>query len=106
MRVPCALFVMAAFFLTSGLAGDSAKEKAIKRDRQLYMGKWRVVALEINGNKSSEDDAKRITVVNGADGTWSVQVGDNEIAKGTSKIDPTKKPKTIDFTPSVGLEAG
>jgi uncharacterized protein (TIGR03067 family) len=87
-------------------AGDDAKEKAIEKDRQLYKGTWRVVALEVNGNKSSGDDTKKISVVNETDGTWSICVDGNEIARGKSTIDPTKKLKTINFTPSVGLEAG
>src|SRR5437762_3231241 len=106
MNKLCALSVVAVLVLTSAWAGDNAKDKAIKKDRQAYVGTWRVVALENNGNKSNEDDAKKITVVNGADGTWSIQVSGNEIASGTSMIDPTKKPKTINFTPTVGLEAG
>ena len=40
------------------------------------------------------------------DGTWSILMDGTEIAKGTSTIDPTKKPKTINFTPDMGLEQG
>jgi uncharacterized protein (TIGR03067 family) len=36
-------------------------------------------------------------VVNGDDGTWSLRSEGNEVAKGTSTIDPTKNPKTIDL---------
>ena len=76
------------------------KDEAIKKDRKYIEGTWRVVALEVNGNKAKEEDARKITVVNGSDGTWSIRVDDKEIDKGTSTIDPTKKPKTIDFTPT------
>src|SRR5262249_3323174 len=106
MRKFYLLFTLGALAVTSAVAGDTAKDKAIKKDRELYVGKWTVVALEINGNKSNEEDARKITVVNGVDGTWSIQVSGNDIANGTSTIDPTKKPKTINFTPTVGLEAG
>jgi uncharacterized protein (TIGR03067 family) len=108
MRSCNVLSVMGTLIAMSCLlaTGDDAKEKATKKDRQLYKGTWRVVALEVNGNKSNDDDAKKITVANHTDGTWNIYVDGNEIAKGTSTIDPTKKPKTIDFTPSVGLEAG
>jgi uncharacterized protein (TIGR03067 family) len=36
-------------------------------------------------------------VVNGSDGTWSLRSEGNEVGKGTSTIDPTKKTKTIDL---------
>ena len=86
-------------------AGD-AKDEAIKKDLKQYEGTWRVVALEVNGNKVRDEDAKKLTVVNGSDGTWSLRSEDQEISKGTSTIDPTKKPKTINFTPTEGEGKG
>jgi uncharacterized protein (TIGR03067 family) len=90
-------------FLT---AADDAKEDAIKKDRKKYEGTWRVTSLEINGNKSSDEDAKKITVVNKADGTWTLQVDGGKITEGTSEIDPTKNPKTIDFMETEGDNKG
>ena len=83
-------------------SADEAKDDAIKKDHKLIEGTWRIVALEINGEKSIEEDAKRLTVVNGSDGTWSLRSEGNEVSKGTSTIDPTQKPKTIDLTPTEG----
>ena len=77
---------------------DNAKDEAIKKDRKQIEGKWRVVALEVNGNKAMAEDAKKLTVVNGSDGTWSLRSEDKEIGKGNSTIVPTKKPRAIDFT--------
>ena len=85
---------------------DDAKEESIKKDRKQIEGTWRVVILEVNGNKAMEEDAKKLTVVNGADGTWSLLSEDKEISKGTSTIDPMKKPKTIDFTATEGEGKG
>ena len=82
--------------------GDDSKDEAIKKDRQRIQGTWRVVALEVNGNKSMEQDARKLAVVNGPDGTLSVLSDGKEVIKGTSTIDPTKKPKTIDFTVTDG----
>jgi uncharacterized protein (TIGR03067 family) len=81
---------------------DDAKDQAIKKDRKQIEGTWRIVALEIDGYKAPDEDAKKLSVVNGADGTWSLRSEDREISKGTSTIDPTKKPKTIDFTVTEG----
>jgi uncharacterized protein (TIGR03067 family) len=82
------------------------KEEAIKQDRQRIEGTWRIVALEINGNKVNEEDARKLTVVNGSDGTWSVRSEGNEIASGTSAIDPAKTPKTLDFAQTEGEGKG
>ena len=87
-------------------SADDAKDEAIKKDRKQIEGTWRVVALEVNGNKAMEEDAKKLMVVNGTDGTWSLHSEGNEVSKGTSTIDPMKKPKTIDFTPTEGEGKG
>jgi uncharacterized protein (TIGR03067 family) len=79
------------------IAAADAKDDAIKKDRKKLEGTWRVVALEVDGNKATEEDARKLTVVNGSDGTWSLRSEEKEIAKGTSTIDPTQKPKTIDL---------
>jgi uncharacterized protein (TIGR03067 family) len=84
----------------------AAKDKAIQQDRKTYTGTWQVVSLEVNGNKSSDEDARKITVENQADGTWIIKVDDKEVSRGTSTIDPTKKPKTIDFVPATGDSQG
>jgi uncharacterized protein (TIGR03067 family) len=96
--------LLAAF---AGLAAaDDAKDEAIKKDRKQIEGTWRIVALEIDGNKSAEEDAKKLSVVNGSDGTWTLRSEGQQISKGTSTFDPTKKPKTIDFTVTEGEGIG
>jgi uncharacterized protein (TIGR03067 family) len=93
--------VMLAAIATIAFA-DDAKEAAIKKDRKQIEGTWRVIELVIDGNKATEEDAKKFTVVNGSDGTWILRDEDREINRGTSTIDPTKKPKAIDFTVTEG----
>ena len=88
--------------LTAIASASDAKDDAIKKDRKQIEGTWRVVALVVNGDKATDEDAKKLTVVNGSDGTWSLRDEDKEVTKGTSTFDPTKKPKTIDFTPTEG----
>lgn len=96
----CTLLVIGS--VTANFAtADDAKE-AVNKDRQRIEGTWQVTALTINGNKAKAEDVKKLTVVNGSDGTWSVRSEGREISSGTSTVDPTKKPKTIDFTPTSG----
>ena len=85
----CALLIVGTLVVAVASA-DDAKDKAIKKDRQRIEGTWRVTALTVNGNKTKDEDAKKITVVNGSDGTWSVRSEGKEISKGTSTCDPTK----------------
>ncbi|QDT24357.1 hypothetical protein HG66A1_61890 [Gimesia chilikensis] len=90
----------------SNATADDAKDEAIKNDRKMLEGTWRLVSYEINGTKINEEYIKNFTVVNSTDGTWSLRSKGNEVIKGTSTIDPTQKPKTIVFIPSKGHGEG
>lgn len=92
--------------LATAACAEDAREEAIKTDRQRIEGTWKVVNLEVNGGKTRKEDAEKLTVVNGPDGTWSLRSDGREISRGTSTIDPTQTPKTIDFTPTAGVGAG
>lgn len=105
MRRSFLMFMVVGFLFTAigvTASANEAKGDAVKDDRKLIEGTWRIVALEINGNKASEEDARKLSVVNGSDGTWSLRSEGNEISKGTSTIDPKKKTKNIDFKPTEG----
>jgi uncharacterized protein (TIGR03067 family) len=91
-----------SFSVVIAVAGDDPVEK----ERKNYQGTWRVVAFEIEGKVVDENNAKKLTFINKADGTWSVESEGKEISGGKSDIDPTKKPKTIDFMPTVGVFSG
>jgi uncharacterized protein (TIGR03067 family) len=88
------------------LAAGDDKDDAIKNDRKKYEGTWQVVSLEVDGNKAGEEDAKKITVINEADGKWTIEADGKVVARGTSVIDPTKKPKTVDLTTTEGDDKG
>lgn len=79
---------------------------AAKIDRKRFEGVWKAVALEIDGNKADDSDARRIGVVFGIDGSWSVNLENKDHEQGTSQIDPIQSPKTIDFTPTTGDDKG
>lgn len=98
--------MLALLLVVQAGTADDALEQAIKKDRQRIAGTWRVMALTVNGNKAELSDAQQMKVVNGEDGSWSVQIDGKEVSRGTSVFDPTKKPKTIDFTATSGSEKG
>ena len=85
---------------------DEAKDEAIKKDRQQIQGTWQIVGLEINGNPADPKDLQKMSVVNGSDGTWALYSDGEMVTKGTSTIDPTQKPKTLDFTATAGEAQG
>jgi uncharacterized protein (TIGR03067 family) len=99
-----AVFAIALIFLGSLCAGDDAKDEAIKKDRKLFEGTWRVVSLVVDGTEIAEAD--KMILITKADGSWLIQVDGKEVAKGTSSIDPTAKPKAFDIKTAEGTSAG
>jgi uncharacterized protein (TIGR03067 family) len=106
MRLNAPVGFALLFVVTSLTAAADDKDKAIKEDRKKYEGTWQVISLEVNGNKSAEEDAKKITVVNEPDGKWAIEVEGKVVARGTSEIDPTKKPRAVDLTMTEGDDKG
>lgn len=97
------MFVASVLTLNSLMtfAADT-KDEETKKDRKRIEGTWKVVTLEIGGKKSSDEDVRKLTVVNSIDGSWSLRSEGKEISKGITVIDPIKQPRTIDFTPTEG----
>jgi len=69
-------------------------DAAVARDRALYSGTWRLVAVEANGEEKREQD-RTVIVVNRLDGSWTMTIDDLETHHGESRIDPLASPPEI-----------
>ncbi len=85
---------------------ETVAPETVEHDRLLIEGCWRVVSIEVNGTTNSSDDVKKITTENRRDGGWRLLVDGNEIAAGTSSIDPEASPNSIDLEFTSGDSAG
>jgi uncharacterized protein (TIGR03067 family) len=74
------------------------------KDEDAIQGAWLVSMAELAGQKFSDEVNKSIKLVI-KDGKYTVTVG-NQPDKGTSKIDPSAKPKTMDITGTDGPNKG
>jgi uncharacterized protein (TIGR03067 family) len=83
--------------IAAACAAAQTADDPVSRDRRLYAGTWQVTAIENDGEKSGEDDVKRLTVVNDDSGGWTLLRDGVEMVHGTSTIDAEALPKTIDF---------
>ena len=108
IRYPlCAGLVLAAIcFFASGVSGSAqeaavSEQESVARDRALYAGTWRIVAIESDG-EMKPGDARRVIVVNHADGTWAMTVDGLETNRGESRIDPLASPREIDIEITAG----
>jgi uncharacterized protein (TIGR03067 family) len=92
---------MAAGWRAAGQESVVSEQVEVARDRALYAGTWKIVAIESDG-ETKPDDARRMVVVNHADGTWTMTVDGLETNRGESQIDPLADPPEIDIKITAG----
>lgn len=83
---------------------DLRKEAAVK-ELQKFQGSWTMEAQELDGVAAKPDQIKTRTLFCGAD-VFIIRKGTELLQLGVHKLDPSKKPKTIDATVSKGLYQG
>jgi uncharacterized protein (TIGR03067 family) len=97
--------VIVAVFAAALLAGADGPQEAVKKEMAQLEGEWTMVSGEIDGQPLPEQmrkGAKRVA----KDGETTVTINDQLFMKAKYTIDPTKKPKTIDYTFTGGPTAG
>lgn len=88
------------FLLGLVMAADDAKD-AVKKEMKQLEGSWKVTGFEHNGNRLNVSEWS--LVVKGD--KYTLTYG-NSTEEGTFKIDPSKKPKTVELVPSTGESQG
>jgi len=103
-----AVAVLAIVSLFAAVRSQAAEdnEEAVAKDLQAFKGTWRLSSKEEDGKKFSEEEIKDVIATSDGSGKVSVRRGDKVINEGTVKLDPTKKPKTIDVTFTEGERKG
>jgi len=90
------MLVTAACCVVGAWSAGSRAEDAVARDRAAYVGTWRAVTIEADGNPQPARD-RNIVVVNREDGTWTMTVDGREASSGTSTLEPLATPREIDI---------
>jgi uncharacterized protein (TIGR03067 family) len=82
------------------LAAD-AKDDAVKKEVEKFQGSWTGVSLEAGGQKAPDEFAKQNKITFTGD-KYVQTMGGQTVEAGTQKLDPTKKPKTMDISVTEG----
>jgi uncharacterized protein (TIGR03067 family) len=85
------------------LGADKNKDDDSKKGQDALEGTWKVTSVETGGQKGGGDEN---VVIEFKKDRYTVKLDGNEIEQGTFKLDPTKKPKTIDFSITKGNDMG
>jgi uncharacterized protein (TIGR03067 family) len=86
-------------------AAPADQPSPVARDRAAYVGTWRAVTIEADGNAQPARE-RNIVVVNRADGTWTMTIDGREASSGTSTLEPLATPPEIDIEITAGDGAG
>jgi uncharacterized protein (TIGR03067 family) len=100
-----AVWPMTAGRWATGQEAFVAEQAEVARDRALYAGTWKIVAIESDG-ETKPGDTRRVIVVNHADGTWAMSVDGLETNRGESRIDPLADLPEIDIEITSGEGKG
>ncbi len=103
MRI--SLATMAFVVLVGVGVGVGGAQDAVKTEMAKFEGEWSMVSGEANGQampKAMVDGGKRVA----KDGESAITIGGQIFFKAKFTIDPTKKPKAIDYVMTEGLTKG
>src|SRR6266850_5481117 len=104
MKLIQKLLLIALATLTISLV-RAADDEAVKKDLAQLQGEWAMVSASADGQSMSEDMLKQMKRVCKGD-EITVTMGDQVFLKAKITIDPSKKPKTIDYDMTEGFSKG
>jgi uncharacterized protein (TIGR03067 family) len=102
MRNVAVLLGSVLFLVNLAFAQDEAA-----KDLKRMEGTWSATILEIAGRPTTDEEKKQVKISVVIEGNkYRTLVDDKQVDHGTIKLDPTKKPKTIDAMPEEGPHKG
>jgi uncharacterized protein (TIGR03067 family) len=105
MRTFCLTCVTVAAALLV-IAGNPATAEDTKKDKDRIQGTWKAVDGEIQGQQIPEEGIKNLALTLKLDGDKYTFDATGQNEEGKVKLDPDKKPKTIDFIIETGTDKG
>src|SRR5438445_3545292 len=101
--LPSAFLIgLAAMAMSTACADDS---EAVKKDLAQLQGEWSMVSGSADGQPMPEESRKQMKRVCKGDETTTM-MGERVFIKAKITIDPSKKPKTIDYQMTDGFTKG
>ena len=90
-----------------GNTDAKSRSDAVAREMEKFQGTWRQIAHERGGVADPPDEQGWEPRVTFTGDTFVVTLADGRTAiKGTFKLDPTQQPKAVDWTDTLGPDAG
>jgi uncharacterized protein (TIGR03067 family) len=99
-----ALIILAA---SAMLAADEPKPEAVKQDMKKLTGRWRAADYVSDGKHTVPDDQLALIQLHVyLNGHFKIERAGDTVVDGVIRIDPTKKPKTMNIEYTKGPDQG
>jgi uncharacterized protein (TIGR03067 family) len=85
---------------------QNVKDALIDVGRKELAGRWQAVSYVLNDHPATDDDMKKIQLEIDPQGTATARNDGKVFIAGTTKIDPTQEPMTIDISYTAGEPKG
>jgi uncharacterized protein (TIGR03067 family) len=95
-RFTATLLVLPAFATGVLLSAEAPEGDAVKKEKEKLVGTWKLVSLEIDGEKFTEEVTKTMRAVITAT-TMKTEFRSKDETADRYTLDPSKSPKHIDF---------
>jgi uncharacterized protein (TIGR03067 family) len=103
MKIIQSMFLIG--FAAATLSSASAENEAAKKDLALLHGEWSMVSGSADGQPMPDETRKQMKRVCQGDET-ATTMGGKMFIKAKITLDPSKKPKTIDYQMTEGFTKG
>jgi uncharacterized protein (TIGR03067 family) len=97
--------LLVTFVITSMSFVRAADDEAIKKDLAQLQGEWTMISGSADGQSMPDEMVKQMKRVCKGD-EITVTMGDRVFLKAKLTLDPSKKPKTIDYEMTEGFTKG
>jgi uncharacterized protein (TIGR03067 family) len=85
-----------ALLLIPALVRADVKDD-VQAELKKFTGTWKVVSVEVNGDKIPDEKREKARLIFDGEKVTFKDFGDDKEQKTTFKVDPSKKPATIDI---------
>ena len=91
-------FLLIALLYVVLVAAGKPMQGNVSSELNKLRGTWLLVEEIDDGKQMPAEEAKKNKLTFDGEGRWKVEIDGKIVGEGTAKIDPSRKPRTIDYT--------
>ena len=98
--------LLGVVLLAALLLAQTPAPREVQTELDKLKGTWSLVNEIEDGKELSPEEARRIKLIFESGGKWKVEVDGKMVGEGTTALNPSKRPKTLEYTFTGGEQKG